>query len=410
MSLDLTAFDAALKELYTKEAIHNMVYQDQPFLAMVRKRTDFEGDLLPLPIHHGNPQNRSATFSSAQNGTSTSLLKKFQLTRVKDYSFAYIDHETMMASRSDKGAFLSAASVEIDGALESLSRSLGVALFRDSSGQIGQVNAEPSEAANTTITMKQNDDITNIEVGMTVVIYSAKSGGSQRSIDGSTTDLVVDAVDRVAGTFTATGQAYDASGTIAADDFIFVLGDRGSKISGLADWLPDTAPTSGDSHFGVDRSVDVTRLAGTISDGTGKPIEEALVDAAVTVGREGGRPDVCFVSFEKFGELEKSLGSKVQYSKIDIKDAAVGFEGIRIHGPRGSINVIPDVNCPGNRAYMLQMDTWVLASLGDAPTIFDTDGTKLLRQSSADGVEVRAYYYAQLGCNAPGKNAIVKLD
>lgn len=409
MSLDMTAFDAALKEYYTSQAVQNMVYRDQPFLAMLSKMSNFEGDSLPVPILHGNPQNRSATFATAQAGTSTSLVKKFTLTRAKDYSMAYVDHETMMASRSDKGAFLSAATVEIDGALHSLARSLGVALFGDGTGQIGQVSATPSSASNTVITLKSTGDITNFEVGQVINIWSATSGGTQRTSDGSVTDLTIDAINRSTGTITATGQAYDGSGTIAPDDYIFIKGDRGAKLSGLSAWLPSSSP-SATAFFGVDRTVDEVRLAGVRSDGTGKPIEEALVDAAVILGREGGSPDVCLVSFDKFGELEKSLGSKVQYSQIDIKGAGVGFEGIRIHGPRRSINVVPDVNCPDNRAYMLQMDTWKLYSLGDAPTIFDADGTKLLRQSSADGVEVRAYYYAQLGCNAPGKNAVVLLD
>lgn len=410
MSLDMTAFDAALKEFYTTDAVRNMVYKDQPFLAMLKKRTDFTGDTMPINLIHGNPQNRSAAFSNALAGSSTSLIKRFSLTRVKDYSFAYIDHETMMASQNDKGAFLSAATVEIDGALHSLSRSIGISLFGDGTGTIGQVSAEPAEASNTVIILSQVDDVTNFEVGQVLNIWSAASGGTQRNIDGSTTDLTVDAINRSTGTITVSGQAYTSSGTIAANDYIFVKGDRGAKLSGLASWLPSTAPTGGDSHFGVDRSVDTDRLAGVISDGTGKPIEEALVDAAVSLGQNGGSPDVCFVSFTKFGELEKSLGSKVQYSQIDIKGAGVGFEGIRIHGPRRSINVVPDLNCPSNRAYMLQMDTWVLASLGEAPKLFDTDGSMMLRQSAADGVEVRAYAYLQLGCNAPGKNAVVLLD
>lgn len=409
MSLDLTSFDAAMKELYTTQAVQKLAYRSNPFLAMLSKMQDAGGSSIDVPIQSATNQNRSAAFATAQAGTTTSVIKKFQLTRVKDYGFAYIDHETMLASQSDKGAFLRAMTTEVDGSLESLTRSLASALFRDGSGQIGQVSAEPSTAANTVITLKDVGDVTNFEVGMVINIWDATSGGTQRSSDGSVTDLTIDAVDRDAGTITAAGQAYDASGTIAADDYIFVKGDRGAKVSGLAAWLPSTAPGA-TAFFGMDRSSDPTRLGGVRSDGTGKPIEEALIDAIVSLGREGGRPDVGFVSFKKFGELEKSLGSKVQYSSVDVANGQVGFSGITIHGPTGKINVIPDLNCPDNRAYILQMDTWKLYSLGEVPTLFDADGKAALRQSAADGVEVRAYYYAQLGCNAPGKNAVVLLD
>lgn len=39
--LDLTAMNAALKELYDGQVVENLVYNDNPFLAMVPKKTDF---------------------------------------------------------------------------------------------------------------------------------------------------------------------------------------------------------------------------------------------------------------------------------------------------------------------------------------------------------------------------------
>jgi hypothetical protein len=55
------------------------------------------------------------------------------------------------------------------------------------------------------------------------------------------------------------------------------------------------------------------------------------------------------------------------------------------------------------------MDVWKLYSLGKAPKILDSDGLKFLRDSSADSVEVRVGYYAQLGCRGPGYNVRIAL-
>ena len=409
MSLDLTSFDAALKQHYTSENVENMVYMDNPLFALVAKYEEFGGRNLPIPLIYGNPQGRSATFSNAQTrgGVTNSQITDFVLTRVKDYSIATIDNETLEASKGNQNAFMEAATTEIDGAINSLTRSLAVAMYRGSDGSIGQVSAEPAEAASTVITMKSVGDITNIEIGMALNIHSAKSGGSQRSLDGSTTQMVVSAVDRSAGSFTIS-TAYDASGTIAADDFIFIEGDRGLKMAGLDEWLPSAAPSSGDSHFGVDRSVDTNRLAGIRYDGSSDPIEEALIEGASRVAREGGKIDHCFLSYSKYAELEKSLGAKVQY--VDLKvNAEVGFRGIVINGPKGPIKVVPDQNCPDDVAYMLQLNTWKLYSLGKAVRVIDTDGLNMLRQASADGVEVRWGSYHQLGCRGPGFNARVSL-
>jgi hypothetical protein len=112
--------------------------------------------------------------------------------------------------------------------------------------------------------------------------------------------------------------------------------------------------------------------------------------------------------FAKFAELEKALGSKVQYVDSFV-NADIGFRGMQIHGPRGSIKVIPDQNCPADRAFLLSLDTWKLYSLGKVPKIIGGDGLKMLREASSDAVEVRAGYYAQLGCKAPGYNVNVKL-
>lgn len=48
MSLDLTSFAAALKQHYTDDRIENMVYSDNPLLAMLPKMQDFGGKNLPI--------------------------------------------------------------------------------------------------------------------------------------------------------------------------------------------------------------------------------------------------------------------------------------------------------------------------------------------------------------------------
>ena len=408
MALDMTSFDAALKQHYTDDRVLNLVYKDNPLLALMPKYESFGGKNLPIPLIYGNPQGRSKTFTKAQTqgAATSSLITDFVLTRVKDYSIATIDNETLEASKGNANAFMEAATTEIDGAINSLTRSIAVGMYRDSSAQIGQVSAEPSEAATTVITMKSAGDITNIEVGQKINIWSAKTGGSQRSTDGSDVSWSVTAVDRSAATFTL-DDAYDSSGTIAADDYIFVEGDRGLGISGLEDWVPASAPGS-TAFFGVDRSVDTQRLGGVRYDGSADPIEEALIEGASRVAREGGKVDHAFLSYAKYAELEKALGSKVQY--VDLKmNAEVGFRGVLINGPRGPIKVIPDQNCPDDVCFMLQLSTWKLYSLGKAVKVIDSDGLSMLRQAQADGVECRYGFYGNVGCRGPGFNCRVAL-
>lgn len=402
MSLDMTSFDAALKQHYTDEAVENMVYKDNPFLALVAKMEDFGGRNLPIPLIYGNPQNRSATFATAIAGTTTSKLDDFLLTRVKDYSIATIDNETLEASKGNANAFLEAATVEIDGVINSLTRSLATKLYRSGWGELGQIDAT---VTGTTLTLANANDIVNFEVGMQLVFAASLDSDALRASGASVT---VTAVNRSAGSMTVSANLSTITG-LTASDYIFIKGDRQDSatpsrlaVAGLGAWVPSSAPGSS-SFFGVDRTVDVTRLGGLRLDATSTPIEEALIEGASLVAREGGKLDHFFMSYATFSSLEKALGTKVQY--VDVKmNAEVGFRGIMVNGPRGPIKVIPDQNCPSNRVFGVQLSTWKLYSLGKAVRVIDTDGLQMIRQASADGVEVRYGFYGNLGCRAPGFN------
>jgi hypothetical protein len=392
MALNMTTFAAALKQHYTDEKIENMVYKDNPFLAMLSKYEDFGGENLKLPVKYGIPQGRSATFADAVSNKTASQLKAFLLTRKADYAIASIANETIEASKGNSNAFIEAATFEIDGAIEAATRSLAVSLYGDGSGSIGVVGAlATTTASNDTVTLATIQDITNFEVGM------------QLNFGTAIANKKIDSINRDTGVF-----ILDAASGATTTEAIYVDGDKDNMLTGLGGWLPSTAPGSTDSFFGVNRSSDSTRLGGIRFDASSLPLEEGLIGAAARVAREGGKPDVCFVNYSNFADLEKALGSKVSY--VDVKvNPEIGFRGILIHGPRGPIKVVPDQNCPNGVAYMLQMDVWKLYSLGKAPKILDSDGLKFLRESTADAVEARIGYYAQLGCRAPGFNVRVGL-
>lgn len=410
MTQDMTSFDAALKDHYKDQKVENLVYKNNPFLALVPKKEDFGGRKWPCPITYGNPQGRSKTFSNALSQSTATEAKheSFDITRVKDYGVCTIDGETMEASKGDINSFLDTTTSEIDGIIRELTHSIAYGMYRTVAAYRAQVNAEPTENASTfVVTCKNTGDIAGFEVNQIVVIYSAASGGTLRNSDGSDDEWVIAAVDRNAGTMTLTG-TYDSNGTIAADDYIFIEGDRGLGISGLESWLPSSAPGA-TAFFGVDRSVDVTRLGGHRLDGSTMPIEEALIEADSIVSAEGGALTHIFMNQRKFRQLKKSLGSKVQYVNVKSMYANISFRGITLDGDKGPISVIPDHNCPQDRAFGLDLSTWKLASLGKAVRVLNGDGLQMLRQSSSDGYECRYGFYGNLACSAPGYNINVQL-
>ena len=406
-ALNLTTFEAALKVHYTDLRVKNLVYRNNPWLAAIPKMEAFGGKMLPLPLQVGVPQGRSADFQRAQADKTPGVYKDFELKRIRNYGLAAIQNEVLEASVGNANAFMQAAASEIDGILRALTQDLAGGLYSDGTGSRGTIGAFAGPPLATVITLANPTDIVRFEVQMKLQF---------QTVLGTTLPngpLEVTAVDRDLGTITVDNTTAVA---LAVGQFIFQDGDQPGtpteklKITGLAGWLPPVAPAAGDSFFAVDRSSDPTRLAGIRYDGTAETIEEAMIGAGALLFREGGRPDVIFMNPLSYSELIKSLGSKVVYDLMRSSDVAdVFFEAVRIHLPSGSAMVVADPNCPSGRAYMLQMDTWKMYSLGMAPKILMTDGLRFLRENDADAVEVRAGYYAQMGCTAPGWNATIAL-
>jgi hypothetical protein len=419
MALNQTNFEAALKQLYPSEVIKNMGYMRNPFYALVAKDEGFVGESSKEPIAVASVQNRSATFANANVSSTNSIVRAFLVTRVSNYSMAAIANETLLASDSDKGAFIKAAKFEMDKAIHALTRSIATQLYRSGTGSIGKIASTATiNSTSVYVQLAQPEDIVNFEYGMNISA-SQTDGGTLRAY-GSTAAFIV-AIDRAAGSFLCSssfgGGAVALSTlltSVATSDFLYAsAGDLNLTISGLQAWLPGTAVTA-TTFFGVDRTIDKVRLAGVTYDGSSQGIEEALIDGARLVAREGGNPDHVFMSYKDYASLVKAVGSKQQYIqytdvKVDEPGVTVGFSALILTGPNGPMKVIPDQNCPAGKAFLLQMDTWKLKSLGEAARIFDGDSLTLVRDPSGDNLLVRCVSYAQLSCRAPGWNCVVTL-
>lgn len=403
-TLDITAADAVLKEYYSNQRVQQLTYQDAPLYALLPKKKDFFGESYPLPMRVANPQGAANTFSNAQSQKTASNYKKFSLTRVSSYALASISTEAMLASEVDPGAFVRLATAEIDGAIDTMKRRLGWQIYGDGTGAIGDVaGASSITSANpAVITLANVEDIVHFEVGQ---LIQARNGSTARVFATGVSTATVAAVDRDAGTITTDVDNSGNTDTFTTDTSLNVVGDYNTCLTGLAGWIPGTAPGS-TSFFGVDRTVDTTRLGGIRVASSGKPIDEALIDAARRVGREGiGRPNYVFSGFTRYASLEKLLGSKVRYNDVEV--AGIAFRGIELSGPQGKMTVLADRDCPEDKMYMLDMSTWGLYSLKEPVMLLDQDGNRMLREASADALEVRVGGYMQVGCNSPGSNAVL---
>ena len=413
---------AALKELYTddKEYMKDLVYKENPFLALVPKNESpegFAGKYIPVPIEYGVPQGRSHTFTNAQNQQTPPSLQSFFVYVIQDYQLVTITNLLMEQTKTNAGAFVDEAKLNMDGGFRNLTNNIAFELFGDGSGTRGYIGSTSSAAPTYTITLSNIQAIVNFEVGMLLVNFSY-TGGTISSI--STTQAQVTAVNRASGIITVLATSTDSSWTTAGNalgiygDIVSGAVSTGTAVAlaGLAAWIPVTAPGSGDSFWGVNRSVDSTRLAGLRYNATSYTIEEGMTNALAFVNREGGKPDLCVMDFASYAALVNSLGAKVQYVQVKHDEVEVAFEGITFQSAYGRVTVLADRSCPAQTAYLLTMSTWKLRSLGKVPHIltYGMEGLEGLRVGNADALEIRIGYYGNLICSAPGWNCVVQLS
>lgn len=402
ITMDQTAFAAALKQLYKEPSINNLVYKNNVALALLKKGEDFYGEVEKYPVLYSNPQGASSSFSSALANKQASALQAFLLQRVSDYATANIAGETIEASRNNAGAFMSALKTEMDGAFQIFGIRNGAALFRSGTGSIGQISAG-SNVTTATITLANPADAVNFFVGQTLQA-AATDGGAP--LAGT---VILTGVNRSNGQLTASGNWDVGIPTIAVNYFLLTNGDSNAKMSGFSSWIPMSPTVSATPFFGVNRSVDKNFLAGVYVNAVGSPIEEGLIDGATQVAVNGGAPDIIIMNPLRYADLVKSLGSKVMYTNVESPDGFFSFTGLEMHGPSGSIKVVSDRNCQTDRAFVMTWDTWEMRSLNKMPHILGLDGLDFLRQGTSDGYEIRVGGYFQLKCKAPGSNGVVQL-
>ncbi len=407
--LDTTALNAVLKTQYTQKKVNLLTYKNNPLYAKMPKRTDFLGSNKVIAIRNGAPQGRglgALGFTAGLANMSASVYNKFTVTRISDYAFAQVTTEAIRASKNDAGSLVDGLKQEVDGAIYTNMRSLAIGMFGNQGAARGRISAT-SAVGTPTITLATITDVTGFEVGM-LLNTSATDGTTGAKRAGTVT---VTGVDRVNGTLTVSGNWSAGIGAVQVNDFIFQNGDfeaTKTGLAGLAAWIPLVAPVGGDNFFGLDRSSDVTRLAG-VRDTThaGGPLEETIIDVAALVVREGGNPDTVILNPLDIAKLVKALSTKVIYDRSKSFDEPdIAFKSVSVQGPNGQLDVIGDINCPQGLGYMLQMDTWCLESLGAAPGILDDDGNRILRAPTSDSYIVRVGYFANMTCCAPGWNAV----
>lgn len=399
-SLDTTAYGAMLQSLYPDEEVENAAFQPTKLAKRIKKIDDFYGDgTLKFPLQYAAGAGRSSTFATAQANSSAAKRAGWVLTRKVDYVVYSQTTEVIMASSRDSQAFASSTKAEMDMQLSALGQSFSNKIYGD--GTVGTIAAGGISGATATLTF--GTDVKNFYPGQKVQLSATTSGGAVKA--GG--PLTVLGVSRAAGTVTFTAGIVATVGTAVPGDFIFVDGDYGTQFSGLKLWLPLVAP-SATPFNGVDRSVDVDRLSGArVNNPNGDPAENLISLGQLVAAGNPGPKQLIVINTQHYGNIVKSLGSKVTYMRNGTGDSdgkmLMGATGAFVGLSSGMAEIFVDPDCPGGQGWILDEDVIEFHSMGKVPNIIDSDGNLAIRLSNADAVETRASYFGDLFIKNPYK-------
>lgn len=443
-ALGMQEISGILKHVYDGQKLAKLYYTHNPLFSMLRKKTDFYGEVYPLPTIVETPTGVANIFANAQlpnqlinGGTGTggnqgpAKFVKFMLTRASVYGVHVIDRQAMLSASNNVGSFVNGQMAQMDAMIQGVSNLISQQIYRSGSGSIGVVSAISTGL----ITLTNPTDCRYFTVGQIVIATSADPTPGSTVTQRAGFGLVV-AINRSTGVVTV-GNAAAAVPSTAATPAGWVVGDylaiNGTSplngpvisaaqvpvaITGLMAWIGNSQNiVSTDVFFGVNRYVDTWRLGGGFYDGSqnGQSVEEALYDASTQLFMEGGFPTYAFVGPNAYAALQKSSAARniyeteIQGPQDDNGVAHIFFKGIQIQGAGSNFVVMADRSCLPYSAFLLTMEDWALYSLKDCPHVIDDDGVSFLRQVSADAFEFRMAGYGQLGCQAPGHSMFVKL-
>lgn len=405
---DQVAANTISKELYTPKDIETLCFES-PLVGMIPKWDQGGGIQYVGAINNALMSSVSSQDTIAFTTGSPSVYNRWQCPWKQNFASANISGMAIDMTRTDKGAMVDAITREMDNAYKSLGQALGRAIYGNGGAALGQLNnvaPTTTTVAGDTVTLANPSQAINFQVNQ-VVNFATTNGTSGSALPGSVT-LV--AVDLIGGVLVANVGVAGAIAGFTNNAYVFNQGDFGNYFPGLSGWVPYTRPTSTDSFNGVNRFSDPIRLAGVYKVGNGAPMEESLIDGVILANKFGGKPNKGFLNPQDFSNLLKGMGGRVQYvTDSAFENGQIGFSGVKIATPGGELTLFQDPYCPQGYCWLLNLDEWVLASMGPVPKNLteEISGNIWIPQLTSNAFISQMGYRATTYCAAPGHQCVV---
>jgi hypothetical protein len=396
-----TTADAILKDNYIGP-VETIINESHPLLNETEQdQTKFTGKRVVFPVkvarNNGAGARNTSLPTAGYVATEDSIITAKRL-----FSRFEIEDTLISAASNDRGSFVEAVTMEMDGAIESLKYDINRQLYGNkltsntNTGPITQVNGVVSNT--TTIVL---DDNHNIEPGQTLVV------GTSAELTGTGTPVLL-----TVATVSDDGVTITSSANVTlADDDIVVRGDGTAvanhgytnEINGLSYIVNDE-----DDNF---QSVDTGNYpgwAGVVNDngGTLRNLELRLMFATCDLvkRKSGFAPNKVIMHDSMRREYTDLLVQDVRYQPQKLEG---GVEKLTFAGFDRPIDIFTDRQCTLGAIYFLNMKyikQFTLQPWG----WMDKDGAVLSRVVDKPNYEATFRKYFNLGTRMRNSAGVLK--
>lgn len=388
-----------LKTTYGVKDVNELAREGGTLYQMIKEESGAFGKEKRVLAIHDELVASSYTFSDAQTDSETADIQgaEFVLTPGYEHFLARVGTITMLKSMGN-GGWLDAFKERVDSVMRYAVKRLSTIIWGDGYGAIGQVGTLPG-AGVLTMQLKDPSTIHRFAIGQKIV-FEDNTGGIAALRDSGQA-LTIDAIDIDAYTLRFTQAPADEITALAADDYLIIKGSypggSGAAVAakriptGVFGWAPSSAPSSGESFFGVDRSVH-TLLGGFRVDASALDLESALTKAGQNLSSFGGAGELsAFVSVGRWNALSIDLEGRKR--DVDtVGRTGIGHTAIEVMISGKKFKIYSDRFCTDADAIVTDLSKARMYSWGKTSPFVD-EGSVVISNDS--GLEARILYLCQ---------------
>ncbi len=390
MTLTLSIYDKVLKDDY-EDAIRTVLNDEIAMLKEFEKDSgSYIGRAVVWPVTMNRNEGMGAIGDNDDLPTAQNMEDvESRLTAKYEYGRVSVSGPTIATSKNNKGAFAKAMDKEIKGMLAGLKKDINRQLFGDGYGALCQCNGAGSPS---TTLIVDNDSNRFLRKNMFIDVYTAKTGGS------------IEVTAQQISAKTGTTQVTIPSSTWSNNSFVFRKNSRGKEIMGLRGIIDDG--TYRDIIQTISRTSypdwkAVVKSNGGVARALTLDLMQQALDGA---GENGGDPKLIVAHTSVRRSYINLLSPDIRYSPLELRG---GFKELKYAGGKDEMPFKFDYDAPYGEIFFIDKSSIKLYVLTDFEWASD-DGSVLSRVLNKDAWEAFLRYFAELGTDNPGWNAVLR--